>query len=352
MKNIAEIDKNFKLNDDINEPDIKLYDVKNGQFGLHGLFVEGDAFRRMPEKVAKSANEGVEELHLHTAGGRLRFVTDSEYIVLSCKVQSVVRFPHMTATGVRGFDLYVDNIFKGVYRPPIDMQDGFSGIVHFNSREKREITINFPLYNDVKNLYLGLQEDACIEKAKDYAIQKPVLFYGSSITQGGCASRPGNCYTSILSRMLDFDYINLGFSGSARGEQVMAEYIAGLPMSAFVMDYDHNATDVEHLEKTHEPFFKTVRQKNPDLPIIIITKPDLKFRFEEIEINKERRAVIYKTYENAKAAGDEKVWFIDGETLFGEQGWDSCTVDGCHPNDMGFWRMAETVRPVLAEALK
>ncbi len=347
MRDIMEIDKNLKVNTNIEKPDIRFYDGKDNIFSLHGLLLE-NGFRRLPARVAENTNDGVKYLHTNTAGGRIRFVTDSEYIALSCKMPSVTRFPHMPLTGTTGFDLYVNNVYQGIFTPPVDTEDGFEGIVELGSREKREIMIGFPLYNDVSELYLGLQEDAEIEKAPAYQYIKPVVFYGSSITQGGCVSRAGISYPAILSREIDCDYVNLGFSGSARGEQAIAEYIAGLSMSVFVLDYDHNAPDKEHLEKTHEPFFRIVREKCPDLPIIMISRPD--YRFTGLDGEK-RRTVIRRTYENAKADGDKKVWFIDGEALWGDLGWDSCTMDRCHPNDLGHWRMAETIAPVLREAL-
>ena len=108
-------------------------------------------------------------------------------------------------------------------------------------------------------------------------------------------------------------------------------------------DYDYNAPSAEHLEKTHEPFFQAVRKANPDLPIIMLSKCSW--------ISPRRRDIIRKTYENARKAGDKKVWFIDGSELFGEPGQNMCTVDHCHPNDLGFYMMHRRVLPVLKEAL-
>ncbi|MBR6916255.1 MAG: hypothetical protein IKN36_07835, partial [Clostridia bacterium] len=177
---------------------------------------------------------------------------------------------------------------------------------------------------------------------------KPVLFYGSSITQGACASRPGLSYPAILGRRLDFEVINLGFSGSARGERVVAELIASLPLSAFVFDYDHNAESAEELERTHEPFFKIVREAQPSLPIIMISKADgLSGREQTLK----RRDVIKKNYESALARGDRNVWFIDGTLIYGDDA-ENCTVDNAHPNDIGFRHMVDAIYPVLKEALE
>lgn len=122
-----------------------------------------------------------------------------------------------------------------------------------------------------------------------------------------------------------------------------------MKMSAFVLDYDHNANSAEDLEATHEKFFQIICASNPELPIIMVSRPDFETDAQDSRI---RRAIICKTYENAKAAGHKNVLFVDGETLFGTRGRDSCTVDGVHPNDLGFMRMAEGLYPILKQALE
>ena len=143
------------------------------------------------------------------------------------------------------------------------------------------------------------------------------------------------------------DLVNLGFSGSAKGEPLMAETIAKMEMSAFVLDYDHNAPNPEHLQATHENFFKVIRAAQPELPIIMITKPaPVPLRSTPV-----RKEIIRTTYQNAVAAGDRNVWFIDGEALLGTEDRDACTVDGTHPNDIGNLRMADGIEPILRQAL-
>jgi len=125
-------------------------------------------------------------------------------------------------------------------------------------------------------------------------------------------------------------------------------------MSAFVLDYDHNAPTPEHLQNTHYPFYKAVREQQPELPILMMSKPDFDSDYTEaaMEENRIRRDIVKATYEKALSEGDKKVWFLDGQTLFGDTDRDSCTADGCHPNDLGFYRMAERVLPYLREMLK
>ena len=186
-----------------------------------------------------------------------------------------------------------------------------------------------------------------MEKRAGYRIGKPILYYGSSITQGGCASRPGMAYEAIISRRLDADFINLGFNGSARAEQPIADYLASLDPVVFVMDYDYNAPDPEYLAKTHENLYRTFRAAHPDTPVIMVGKPDFWLCNES---NMERRDVIYRTYNNARLRG-EKVIFIDGHSLFPANMREECTVDNCHPNDLGMVGMADVIGRAVEFAL-
>lgn len=195
-------------------------------------------------------------------------------------------------------------------------------------------------YASVDNLYIGVQEGAALLPGDTYRIEKPVVFYGSSITQGGCASRAGNCYEDMLSRRFDFDYINLGFSGNAKGEDAMADYLASLNMSMFVYDYDHNTPTLEHLQNTHDKLFRKVRAAHPDIPVIFMTAPNFDANWNAYTA---RRNQIFTNYVRAYEEGDRNVYFVDGERMLGFEGRDACTVDGFHPNDLGMYRMAEAV---------
>ena len=346
MKRIDEIDKNFKTGE-AEMQDGNVYEATDDRPELFGIYFE-NGYRRMPEEIAKSINENVEALHTHTSGGRLRFRTDSSYINFRCELPTVFTAPHIPLTGTTGFDIYEDNRFKQSCVPPLDVKDGYSTMIQFPDSTMRDIMFHFPLYNEVSRVYIELEEGAQLQKASPYKNKKPVVFYGSSITQGACASRPGNAYPAILSRRLDFDFINLGFSGGCLGEENMAEYIAALDMEILVMDYDHNAPNAEHLEKTHEKFFQIIREKNPTLPVVFITRPD----FIYDPTSDKRQAVIRETYENARAKGDPNVYFIDGKELWGDEETGSCTVDRIHPADLGHWRMAGRIEPVLREILE
>lgn len=349
MKNIADIDKNFAVKTSIDREGLRFYDIEEAPFRIYGVFRENGMFRRMPEAVAQTVSEGVYELHACGAGGRVRFVTDSAYVAIKTEYLPM-KMPHFALTGSCGFDMYAQwegkIRYQGTFEPPFDVQDGYESVVDLldNDGHEKIITINFPLYSSVKTLYIGLDENATLKEAPDYKIETPVVYYGSSITQGGCASKPGSSYQSILSRRFDCNYINLGFSGSACGEDEITEYIKQLDMSVFVLDYDYNAPTVEHLEQTHSRMFEAIRAAHPDLPILIMPRP----RYYVNGVHEQRRQVVYNTYLEAKAKGDRNVYYIAGQELM-ELVEDNGTVDGYHPTDSGFFSMARAMEKVFQE---
>ena len=344
---IAEIDKNFKIETKINRPNIQFYNSLCAPFKVYGVFYENGMFRRIPEDVAKSVSEGVTHLHANTAGGRVKFKTDSPYIAIHAKFGSVGKMPHFALTGSAGFDLYIKEKYASTFTPPFDIVDSYESVIDLDGKKMREITINFPLYSEVKELYIGLMRDASVLESEPYRIEKPIVYYGSSITQGGCASRPGNSYEALITQALGINHINLGFSGNAKGEKAISEYICSLDMCAFVYDYDHNAPDIEHLKSTHERMFKEIREAHPKIPIIMMTRPKYTITSEE----KIRHNIIKATYENAVVLGDQNVYFIDGKALM-RYCHNEGTVDNCHPNDWGFYSMARALINVLKNKIK
>ena len=345
MSDIAKIDKNFEIKTEIGS-ELIYHSVLNAPFSLHGLLHDGEMYRRMPRAVADSVNPGVAGLHRHTAGGRVRFITNSPKVAFKARMHNVGKMPHFAFSGSAGFDVYerVDGelrFIKGLV-PPIAIEDGYSGTIDLGETKTRELLFNFPQYAGVYDLEIGINEGATLEAPAPYTVEKPIVFYGSSITQGACATRPGNSYENILSREFDFDYVNLGFSGHAKGEENMARYIAGLDMSAFVYDYDYNAPNPEHLERTHEPMFKIIREAHPDLPIIIMSRPTYTPDGEW----RRRLEIITQTYENAKKSGDKNVYLITGKELTEISKYDT-TVDTVHPTDFGFYSISVALSKVF-----
>ena len=325
---ISDLDKNLKVSDG-NIPQSAVWlDAKSDVFKLYGVFYdeENHHFARMPKSVAANVSKGVEVFSCNTSGGRIRFKTNSRFIGIKAVMENSQLMPHITLAAQSGFDLFVrDNLgidrYCSTFLPPFGMTKGYSSVYYVKQKyydsnlsykdEALEYTINFPLYDEVKELYIALDKDAVLLEADGYKDLKPMVFYGSSITHGGCASRPGNSYPVIISRELNIDFINLGFSGNAKGEDAIMDYIASLDMSVFVYDYDHNAPTTEHLAATHYKGYKKVRDAHPDMPIIMMTRP----KYHIVEFEKERNAVVRETFGRAISEGDKKVYFIDGREL-------------------------------------
>jgi len=180
------------------------------------------------------------------------------------------------------------------------------------------------------------------------------VVYGTSITQGGCACRPGMAYTNILSRRLNLEFINLGFSGNGRGEPEVARIIATLPEPAcFVLDYEANCTDPEQLRKTLPEFIRILRAAHPRIPLLVISRiPYAAEDHKPVAHGRrlERRDIQSQCVETFRQAGDSRIFFQDGSNLLGAD-FDECTVDGSHPTDLGFLRMAEGLEPVFRKIL-
>ena len=362
------------IDEKIEEWPVRFYRIPQEPFTLEGLplkdqMTDGIPFLRFPEelraRVVAQYDNPYFSMHIrHTAGAAVRFRAKPEYVFLRATLRDAHDSNNMCRMGSRGFDLYcrdgeewhlVSAVSTGLEdpkpegTPPKCLQNLYGDWEPWRDVE-RDFILNLPLYSGVEKLELGFNPSCVISAPTPHRIDKPVCFYGSSITQGGCASHPGNAYTSLLCREVDAEQVNFGNSGGCRGEDAMAELMASMDFSCLVLDYDHNAPDAEHLRKTHEKMFRRIREAHPQLPVILISKPNFRSRCME-EQNELRRQIIRDTYEHAVAVGDKKVWFIDGDTLFNGPDREMCTVDGCHPNDLGFQRMFRTILPVLQEAL-
>ena len=356
---ISEIDKNLALDTVTSDENTVFLDVSQPPFQVTGVLLPTEQesyYRRMPQELADRVSPGVAQLNHHTSGGRVRFRTDSPYVSLHSVQSSVSLMNHMAVCGSGGFDLYakadgddedLQEYYVGTFRPPFHLETGYDAIVRLPDRRMRTFTLNMPLYGGVNELYLGFDRESVIEAPPAQAY-KPVAYYGSSITQGGCASRPGNSYQGILSRALDCGQVNLGFSGNGMGEPEVAEYIAGMELSAFVMDLDNNCHSPEQLRGVHDPFFQIIRKAQPKLPVVFVSRPPLL----NSDQNPGRIEVILETYNKALAAGDKHVYFVNGSEFFDAFAGDCATVDGCHPNDYGFVLMALGILPTLEKALK
>lgn len=334
---------------------MKLFTCHDAPIHMFGLikFYENGSLMRLPEEVMEKLPQ-LRQFGSRSTGGRMCFRTNTKNLYVQLVSKTFIRDSFIAQVGSSGLDLYIGERTKGIFLGSV-FPTGLRG-TNPNESEKTftldgemtDITIYMPKNEILDNITIGIDDDAIIEAPTPYINKKPVVFYGSSITEGGCASRVGNAYNAALSRQLNMDYINFGFSGSAKGEPEMAEFIASVPMSIFVMDYDYNAPDAEHLQNTHETFFRIIREKHPDLPIVMLSNPNYRLNPEE---NEKRLAVIRKTYENAKARGDKNVYLISGENFYGGEDIYACTVDKIHPNDHGFALMTSEIRKTLEPIL-
>ncbi len=351
---LSEIDQNLAVPSKLDIEGLLYRNVLVEEFDIYGLYrtKETGRFMRMPADAAEKVSPGVRDLSVCTAGGRVRFRTDSSYVAVKVKLSGGHRMPHMPFTGSHGLDLYVfqggEDVYQGTFVPPVENPDCYEGVVHLWSRAWREITIHLPLYSGVEELYIGLEREAGLESGRKYRPVKPVLYYGSSITQGGCVSRPGNNYSAAIARETNVDFCCLGFSGGAKGEPEMVDYLAGLEASVFVCDYDYNAPSEEHLSETHFRVYQEYRRKNPDIPVILISRPNIRL---DNGADARRRDTIYHTYCRALGNGDRRVYYVDGYQLFSGRRRHDSTVDGTHPNDLGFFRMAEVIGEVVRHCL-
>lgn len=347
---ISKIDKNFE--EVRSENGLVFRDANDSPFAIYGLLRETSGFTRVPASVADKVSEGVSVLAKNSAGGRVRFATDSDVIAVRCHMPQSWRMAHMTDVGSAGFDLYEyrdgKQYFVGALVPARAREEDMTLTINLPESRMRDLVLDMPLFSTVASLEIGIKEGSALRKGSGYRHDTPIVFYGSSITHGACASRPGLCYEAIISRRFDTDFINLGFSGGAKGEDEIMNYISGLPMSVFVYDYDYNAPSSEHLERTHFRGYETVRRAHPTVPIIMASAPGFSNPSRD---GKARRDVISASYERARSQGDENVYFVDGEKVFTTFFDDGRTVDGTHPNDVGFEIMAKAFGDIIEKLI-
>jgi len=341
----------------ISSDDVKWISAHEQVFSLHGVFYDEEAglYARVPSRIAEKVSPGVAGLSYMCAGGRLRFVSDSPYIAVKASLPAFMPMPHMTLTGSHGFAVYADGRFAQQIAPPIeaflqgaDYSSPMTSRIRFAKsrdispgevRRERLYELYFPLYGGVAELFIGIQEGSVLKAAPEYRYKKPILFYGSSITQGACVSRPGNDYVSMIARWLDSDYINLGFSGCGNAEKEMLDHIVSLDASVYAYDYNLYDDRPERVLPPHYDIYKQIREARPDAAVLLYDKP-----FSDGDSTYERRrAIIADTYERASREGDRRVIHIPAEALLGAEHRDSCVADCSHPNDLGAMRMAQAM---------
>ena len=331
-------------------------------FPVYGRVAESVSgrYERLPADYAQRTRGAVWDISHHAAGIAVRFRSDSPSIRLRWVSAGLMSMSHMTDTGSRGLDLYIREPgdvhwrFAGSAMPRRDTLNDREVIAHMTPM-MREYLVYLSLYEGVKRLEIGVEEGCVVEAPVLDSPRKgsPVVMYGTSILQGGCASRPGMAFTNILSRELDREVVNLGFSGNGRLDLEIAEWMAQAENPAlYVLDALPNCHS-EWVEERLEPFFRILRRAHPDVPVVFVEHapyPAAAFDRQRADDIAARNAAQRAVYERLRKNGEKRIFYIKGEKLLGQDGED--TVEGIHFTDLGMVRYAEAVLPTLKKALK
>lgn len=315
-------------------------------------FDKTGTLERLPEELRQQLPM-TEKLGRRCNGARVAFRTDSPTVRVTVVYETLNVDVGMSLYQCQGSYVYIGDRknprYAGLVVPrQYDVREVSQ--VFQKSTDMEEVMIWLPRNEVIAQVFIDVEEGAGIEAPAPYSYPVPVVYYGSSITEGAFAGKTACTYAGYITRWLDVDHINLGFSGSAKGELPIADYINTLDMSVFVLDYDYNAPTVEHLAATHEPFFRRIRQAHPDLPVVMVSRPV----YGPVgDGDRRRREVIHRTWQNAVDAGDTQVAFVDGCHFFDELACPSdCTNDNVHPNDLGMYHMAKAIAPAVERFLK
>ena len=327
--------------------------VEAATLGLEGQGWGGESapYTRLPDRAEALVPGRVWDLSRDSSGLVVHFASDSPSLAVRWTLRRAkLAMVHMSASGVSGLDLYVKEGGRWHWMAVgnrVDSQEATQVLFEKQPAKRREYLLFLPLYNGVSALSLGVAEGATLESVR--SDKRPVVIYGTSIVQGACASRPGMAYTAILRRGLDRPVINLGFSGNGRSEPEVARLVAELDAAAFVVDSLPNLQPDE--VQRVETFIASLRSAHPVTPIILVESiryADADFVTEHAERVRQSNQALRAIHERRRQ-DDPNLWLVSGEQLLDADGED--TVDGTHPSDLGFAKMARTIEPILRQAL-
>ncbi|MBN2411403.1 SGNH/GDSL hydrolase family protein [candidate division KSB1 bacterium] len=302
-------------------------------------------YDRLPIKANGVVREPVWNLSHDCAGMYIRFVTGSDTLFVRWDLTDTesLAMPHMPATGVSGIDLYArDNTGKLRFCANGRPKTG-SNEATFELPVSGEYVLYLPLYNGLKQLQIGVPKDRKLYKLPPESPSHSIVFYGTSITQGGCASRPGMAATSIAGRELGAPVINLGFSGNGLMEPEMAELLSELNPAVYVLDCLWNMS-LEMVSERVEPFVSKLREIRPDTPILLVEDSNVK------NVPTPKGDILREIYAKLKDRGCKNLYLLPNTGMLGEDA--DGTVDGCHPNDLGMSRQAAVFVKCLGPILE
>lgn len=298
-------------------------------------------YDRLPVSHKEIVRKAVWELSKASAGMSIRFFSNTTSISVKWTVLNNNKMNHMAETGIKGIDLYFNN--KGNWQylntaRPKGIDNEFL-LINNMSNEMREFKMFLPLYDGIVNIEVGIDSNSVIKKPLKNS-RKSIVFYGTSITQGGCASRPGMAHTNIISRKLNIDCINFGFSGNGKMEQPITELISELNPTFYVIECLPNM-NAEQITNRTIPLVKTIREKHPETAIVFVEnfiyEPSILNKEMDVNINKKNTA-LKTEYTKMIEGGFDNIFYIDSENATGDD--HEGTVDGVHFTDLGFIRYA------------
>ncbi|OQB82989.1 MAG: hypothetical protein BWX88_03595 [Planctomycetes bacterium ADurb.Bin126] len=325
------------------------------RLGVHGLawFAEdAPVLRRLPARLKETFRPPVWSLAQCPSGGRVRFRTDSLRIAVAARNPDTGTMHHMTTVGQSGLDLYVGADFICSAWPDRTGKIARTWTAG-SDKAMRDITIYLPLYKPLSLESITLDAGAKVEPPRPYRVAKPIVYYGSSITQGGCAANPGLSAQAILGRRLDADFVNLGFSGNGLGEPELAKAICQIDASCIVLDFWGNPNAALYRQRL-PAFVDILRAKFPTLPILAVSP--FYFPAEGVSppmaaMMADKRAATRELVAARRKAGDANIHFVDGLEMLNKD--QACgLVDGIHPNSLGFFFNANGLEPHLRKVLK
>ena len=327
------------------------------------LPIEGRAFDdtehyydRLPATVTTNVNAGVRMMKHHTAGMQFRFVTNSKKLAFRwIPWGTTLAKDNVVQIAMSGIDIYrqdASGVWRYVKTGRIQSSDGATCRIDWTPGEA--CLVNLPLYNGVKRFALGIDKDAFVRALppRKSGVTKPVVFYGTSITHGASASRPGLCFVNMVGRDLDVPVVNLGFSGSGVMEFEMSEHLARIDASCYVLDCLWNMGLKEDpkrpgrsVEGNYEKFVRNLRAKRPGVPIVMAEQCDVYCRGPN-----EKDKYMKGLYEKLVAEGWTNLVYLPKDAMY--TGDLEGAIDGVHPNDWGMMSMAKAFGQAVREALK